>query len=169
MSATEDSVPRDDRDLSDLDDVKDRDELRDRYQTLLQELRVVLPGVQVLLAFLLTVPFSQRFGELDATGRNAYGFSMVTAALSVACLLTPTVFHRIGGRQERKSRLAWGIRLTIVGLLFLATSLVSGIWCVSRLVFGTSTAWLLTGLITASIALLWLALPVAVGHGRTEE
>jgi hypothetical protein len=169
MTATEDTVPRDDRDLSELDDVKDREELRNRYQTLLQELRVVLPGVQVLLAFLLTVPFSQRFSELDATGRDAYGFSMVTAALSVVCLLTPTVFHRIGGRQERKSRLKWGIRLTIVGLCFLAISLVSGIWCVSRLVFGSSTAWWLAGLVTGSIVLLWLTLPVAVGHGRTEE
>jgi hypothetical protein len=169
MSASEDTAPRDDRDLSELDDVRDREELRNRYQTLLQELRVVLPGVQVLLAFLLTVPFSQRFGELDATGRNAYGFAMVTAALSVVCLLTPTVFHRIGGRQERKSRLAWGIRLTIAGLLFVAISLVSGLWCVSRLVFGTSTAWWLAGLVTASIALLWLILPVAVGHGRSEE
>ena len=70
---------------------------------------------------------------------------MVTAVLSVVCLLTPTVFHRIGGRQERKSRLVWGIRLTVVGLLFLAISLVSGIWCVSRFVFGTSTAWWLAG------------------------
>jgi hypothetical protein len=169
MNASEDTAPRDDRDLSELDDVRDREELRNRYQTLLQELRVVLPGVQVLLAFLLTVPFSQRFGDLDATGRNAYGLAMFTAALSVVCLLTPTVFHRIGGRQERKSRLAWGIRLTIVGLLFLAVSLVSGLWCVSRFVFGTSTAWWLAGLVTAWIALLWLTLPVAVGHSRTED
>lgn len=168
MNATREG-PREDRNLSELDDVRDREELRNRYQTLLQELRVVLPGVQVLLAFLLTAPFSQRFNELDAAGRNTYGFAMITAALSVVCLLTPTVFHRVGGRQERKSRLAWGIRLTIVGLLSLAMSLVSALWCISRLVFGTSTAWWLAGLVTATIAVLWLTLPVLVSHNRRDE
>lgn len=158
--------PREDRDLAALDDVKDREELRNRYQTLLQELRVVLPGVQVLLAFLLTIPFSQRFGELDDTGRNTFGFAMVTAMLSVVCLLTPTVFHRIGGRQERKARLLWGIRLTIVGLLFLAMSLVSGLWCVARFVFGTTTAWWVSGIVAGSIVSLWLALPALVGRDR---
>jgi MFS family permease len=162
------TAPRDDRDLSELDDVKDREELRNRYQTLLQELRVVLPGVQVLLAFLLTIPFSQRFGELDDTGRNTFGFAMVTAMLSVVCLLTPTVFHRIGGRQERKARLAWGIRLTVVGLGLLAMSLVSGLWCVARFVFGTTTAWWLAAIVAGSIVSLWLALPSIVAHERNE-
>ena len=162
------TASREDRDLSELDDVKDREELRNRYQTLLQELRVVLPGVQVLLAFLLTIPYSQRFGELDDTGRNTFGFAMVTAMLSVVCLLTPTVFHRIGGRQERKARLAWGIRLTVVGLLLLAMSLVSGLWCVARFVFGTTTAWWLTAVVAGSIVSLWLALPTLVGHDRDD-
>jgi MFS family permease len=160
--------PRDDRDLAALDDVKDREELRNRYQTLLQELRVVLPGVQVLLAFLLTIPFSQRFAELDDTGRNTFGFAMVTAMLSVVCLLTPTVFHRIGGRQERKARLQWGIRLTMVGLLLLAMSLVSGLWCVARFVFGTTTAWWLAGIVAGSIVSLWLALPAIVARDRDD-
>ena len=48
----------------------DREELRTRYQMLLQELRVVLPGVQVLMAFLQTAPFAQRFGDLDDLGRG---------------------------------------------------------------------------------------------------
>ena len=169
MNTTGETAPREDRDLSELDDIKDREELRSRYQTLLQELRVVLPGVQVLLAFLLTIPFSQRFTDLDDTGRNTFGFTMVTAMLSVVCLLTPTVFHRIGGRQERKSRLAWGIRLTIVGLMLLALSLVSGVWCVSRFVFGTTTAWWLAALVAGSIASLWLALPAIVGHDRRDD
>jgi Family of unknown function (DUF6328) len=169
MNARAETLAREDRNLSDLDDVEDREELRERYQTLLQELRVVLPGVQVLLAFLLTVPFSQRFTDLDSTGRNTFGFAMVTAMLSVVCLLTPTVFHRVGGRRERKSRLGWGIRLTVVGLVLLATSLVSGLWCVARLVFGTSTAWWLAALVTATIAGFWIALPSVVGHDHGDE
>jgi MFS family permease len=169
MNASGDTGPREDRDLSELNDVKDRDELRNRYQTLLQELRVVLPGVQVLLAFLLTTPFTQRFTDLDKTGRDTFGFAMVTAMLSVACLLTPTVFHRVGGRQERKSRLAWGIRLTVVGLLLLALSLLSGLWCVSRFVFGTTTAWWLAALVGGTIIVLWFALPAIVARDRDDR
>ncbi len=55
-------------DAQDLDDMADRDVLRNRYEVLLQELRASLPGVQILSAFLLTAPFSQRFDELDDLG-----------------------------------------------------------------------------------------------------
>lgn len=61
----------DDRTLAELDNERDRVELRSRYYGLLQELRVVLPGVQVFLAFLLTVPFTQRFDDVDDRGRMA--------------------------------------------------------------------------------------------------
>ena len=100
-----------DRPLSDLDDDVDRVELRNRYYGLLQELRVILPGVQVLLGFLLTVPFAQRFSELDRTERIAYGVALFATFLSVICLLTPAVFHRVGERTARSARLRWGIRL----------------------------------------------------------
>ena len=86
------------RDAKELDDVADREELRKRYEMLLQELRVVLPGVQVLMAFLLTAPFAQRFDDLDDTGRRAYLVALVSALASTICLLTPTVFHRVADR-----------------------------------------------------------------------
>ena len=127
---------RDDRDLDELTTARDRKELRQRYYGLLQELRVVLPGVQVLVAFLLTVPFAQRFPELDDWGRRAYGVSLIASMLSVICLLTPTVYHRVARRTERTARLRWGIRMTIAGQWLIAVALVSGLWCVSRLVFG---------------------------------
>ena len=138
----------DDRELYELDDQLDREEppyrshllapseLRRRYGILLQELRVVLPGVQVLVGFLLTVPFANRFPELDASGRAAYGIALVASLLSVVCLITPTVYHRVADRRERTARLRWGIRLTVAGLALLAVALGAGLWCVSRLVFG---------------------------------
>jgi hypothetical protein len=164
MGTSDDSTSREDRELSQLDDLRDREELRSRYYGLLQELRVVLPGVQVLLAFLLTVPFAQRFGELDSTGRNAYGFAMVTAMLSVVCLLTPTMFHRIAERTERTARLRWGIRMEVVGLVLLAVALLTALWCVARLVFGTTTAWWLTAVVAVTLGGLWFALPLMVGR-----
>lgn len=153
----------DDRDLRELNDRTDRKELRQRYYGLLQELRVVLPGVQVLVGFLLTVPFAQRFPELDEQGRIAYGISLICSLVSVICLLAPTVYHRVASRTERTARLRWGIRMTVIGLVLLAIALVSGLWCVSRLVFGPTPAWLLTTPVAAIIVLLWFVLPKVSG------
>jgi hypothetical protein len=155
------------RDADDLDDVADRAELRNRYYGLLQELRVVLPGVQVLLAFLLTVPFANRFGQLDQAGRAAFAIALVGALLSVVCLLTPTVYHRVAERTERSARLAWSIRLTRVGLVLLGVSLITSFWCVARFVYGTATAWLLTTPIAVAIGALWIVIPRASG-GRPD-
>ena len=152
-----------DRDLHELDDRTHRKELRQRYYGLLQELRVVLPGVQVLVAFLLTVPFSQRFPELDDWGRRAYGVSLIASMLSVICLLTPTVYHRVARRTERTARLRWGIRMTIAGQWLIAVALVSGLWCVSRLVFGFRAAWVMTTPIALAIVACWLLLPKLSG------
>jgi len=99
-SDEESSDTSDDRGLHQLDDRLDREELRNRYAILLQELRVALPGVQVLVGFLLTVPFANRFPELDEGGRAAYGIALIASLLSVVCLLTPTVYHRVADRRE---------------------------------------------------------------------
>jgi len=150
----------------DLDDVEDREELRQRYYGLLQELRVVLPGVQVLLAFLFTVPFAQRFTELDALERDLYGVSMVSALLAVICLLSPTVFHRLAERTARSIRLVWGVRMVMVGLVLVAISLTSALWCVSRFVFGNALAVAVTIPAVVAIIVLWVILPLAVGRNR---
>jgi len=157
-----------DLDLGELDDHRDREELRKRYYGLLQELRVVLPGVQVLLGFLLTVPFAQRFGELDDLGRGAFAVAMLASLLSVVCLLAPAVYHRLADRTERIARLRWGIRMTVIGLMLLAVALVAALWCVSRLVFGTTLAWCLTVPVAVVIAVLWLVIPRATGRDDDE-
>src|SRR3954463_11268900 len=100
---------RPDEDTKYLDDVADRPELRDRYYGLLQELRVVLPGVQVLLAFLLTAPFAQRFKSLGATDRAVFGAALVCSMLSVISFVSPIAFHRFGPRTARALRLELSI------------------------------------------------------------
>jgi MFS family permease len=155
-----DQLEHADADAEELDDSADRDELRQRYYTLLQELRVVLPGVQVLLAFLLTVPFAQRFDELDDVGRAVFGTAMVSALLSVVCFLTPTIFHRVAERTARAARLEWGIRMTVLGMAFLGIALITSLWCVMRLIFGTATAWATTAPVVLAMVALWVALPL---------
>jgi MFS family permease len=148
-----------DEDTKYLDDTDDRAELRDRYYGLLQELRVVLPGVQVLLAFLLTAPFAAKFDQLDDWGRRAYQVALTSSMLSVTFLLSPTFLHRFGQRTARRDRLLWSIRLMVVGLILLGIALLTALWGVARFVFGDATAWELVVPVAVTMLVLWSLLP----------
>jgi hypothetical protein len=149
-----------DKTLRQLDDQEDREELRQRYYGLMQELRVVLPGVQVLAAFLLTVPFDGRFGELDDAERLAYGVALMSATLSVVAFVAPTAFHRLGDRRARSQRLALAILLTRVGISLLAVALTASTYVVGRFVFGDAAGlWMAAGVATAMVV-LWFATPL---------
>jgi amino acid transporter len=143
-----------------LDDDVDREELRQRYYGLLQELRVVLPGVQVLMAFLLTVPFAQRFDQLDGFGRAMFMVALMASVLSVIAFLAPTAYHRFGDRRNRSHRLRTGIRLTRVGLGFLALSLLSALTVVVRFVYGNDEALVVVPACAAAMVVLWLVVPI---------
>lgn len=157
------------RSSAELDDVADREELRNRYEMLLQECRVVLPGVQVLSAFLLTAPFSQRFDQLDDWGRRAYVVAMVTSMVSVVSLMTPAMLHRIGDRTARSARLSIGIATFIGGMVFLAVALVSAMWAVMRFVFGTGQAWWYTLPLLAVLVILWVVVPRLIRPRRASS
>ena len=107
----------------------------------------------MLLAFLLTVPFAQRFHELDAAGRRAYEVALTSSMLSVVFLLGPTFLHRFGERTARRDRLLWSIRLMVVGLVLLGIALLAALWGVARFVFGDGSA-------------MQLVIPVGRGDGR---
>jgi hypothetical protein len=160
----------DDRPAEELDDIRDREELRDRYYGLLQELRVLLPGVQILVAFLFTVPFSSRFDQLDAVGRDLYGVALVSGLLAVVAFTTPTVFHRVGARRSRSLRLQWGIRTTRAGLVLLAISLVSALIVVARVVLDVPLAIAAVATVVVALIGLWVVLPlVTAGRGQDAD
>jgi MFS family permease len=157
-----DEVVPSDEDTRYLDDNVDRRELRERYYGLLQELRVVLPGVQVLLAFLLTAPFAQRFNELDAWGRRAYEVALTGSMLSVVFLLGPTFLHRLGERTARRDRLLWSIRLMVVGLALLGVALLAALWGVARFVFGDGSALQLVIPVVVAMGAVWIVVPLTL-------
>lgn len=164
----DDQVPSD-QDTRYLDDTSDRRELRERYYGLLQELRVVLPGVQVLLAFLLTVPFAPRFNELDPAGRRAYEVALTGSMLSVVLLLGPTFLHRFGERTARRDRLLWSIRLMVVGLGMLGVALMAALWGVARFVFGDGSALQLVIPVAVAMIGVWIVVPLTLRRrGSTE-
>lgn len=128
---------------------------------LLQELRIVLPGVQILFAFLLTVPFAQRFAELTGLQRNVFFATLLCTAAATALLIAPSAHHRLLFRQgAREHRLRVGNLLTIFGLIFLVPAMVGVIFVITDLMFGLMGAVAVTVLMALVFGLLWFALPL---------
>ncbi len=140
-----------------------RDEARDRYQELLQELRVILPGVQVLFAFLLTAPFSARFNELDELGRDLYGVALLGTALSMVMLLAPASYHRVA-RRASSDRLRTAVMLTVAGMATLAVSVLVVVFAVMRFIFEVDAALPVTVVLALVIAGFWYLLPLLRGR-----
>ena len=138
-----------------------QEELRERYSELLEEVRVVLPGVQVLFAFLLTSPFSSRFPELDRVGEQAYAVALLCTAASTIILVAPTAYHRMAPRRDRHTRLHIAVRLVVLGLATLALAISVSVFVVARFVFGTPTGIVLGGLVAGGAGALWWAFPLA--------
>ncbi|HET6750741.1 MAG TPA: DUF6328 family protein [Actinomycetes bacterium] len=136
---------------------------------LLQELRVVLPGVQVLLAFLLTAPFQQRFAQLPGSLRNAFFASIVCATLATALLIAPSAHHRLRWRAGEKDRLLRiANREAIWGTVFLAAAIVLALYVITNVLFSTWLAVVTAAVAVAVFAWLWYALPL-VGRSSSKE
>jgi hypothetical protein len=128
---------------------------------LLNELRVALPGVQVLFAFLLVVPFSQRFGVLDATDRRLYFAAVIGSAVASACLIAPSAHHRLRFRSGSKERmLKVANALSVAGMVALALSMGCVVYVISSVLYSNSAAAGIAAAVTAGIALLWFVLPL---------
>ncbi len=128
---------------------------------LLQELRIVLPGVQVLFAFLLTVPFAQRFTELTSLQRSVFFATLLCTAVATALLIAPSAHHRLLWRRgAREHRLRSGDSLTILGLVFLVPAMVGVIFVIADLMFGLVEAVAVSVLMAVSFAGLWFVLPL---------
>jgi Family of unknown function (DUF6328) len=127
----------------------------------LQELRIVLPGVQVLFAFLLTVPFTQRFPELTDLQRYVFFATLLCTAAATALLIAPSAHHRLLWRQgAREHRLRMGNLLTILGLVFLVPAMVGVMFVISGLLFNQLVAIVVTVIMATSFAGLWFILPL---------
>jgi Family of unknown function (DUF6328) len=128
---------------------------------LLQELRVMIPGVQVLLAFLLTVPFQQRFANLPGSMRNAFFASIACATLATAFLIAPSAHHRLRWRAgEKEALVRIGNQMAIAGTVFLAAAIVLALYVITDVLFTTDLAlWTAIGAVIV-FGGLWYALPM---------
>ena len=129
---------------------------------LLNELRVALPGVQVLFAFLLTVPFSDRFHTLSDVQRGIYFGTFVGTTIATGVLMAPTAYHRIRFRQGDKERmLRTSNRFAIVGIAFLALSVTSAVVLTTDLMFGLGTAAVVGLCVLLFLVWVWFAIPIS--------
>ncbi len=128
---------------------------------LLGELRVALPGVQVLFAFLLVVPFNPRFTTLSSGQKHLYLASLLFAGVASALLIAPAAHHRVTFRLQDKRYLVLAAnRLAIVGLACLAIAMTAAIALVTDVVFDTDTAIAAAAGIGLLFLSLWGLLPL---------
>ncbi len=134
---------------------------------LLNELRVAIPGVQVLFAFLLTVPFQQRFGEITEFQRMTYFATLLLSAAATAFLIAPTAYHRIMFRERDKPRLIHTATVQcIVGLALLALALNGAVLLISDVLFGTTTVVVVVAVVALTFLWLWFGLGLVRRLGR---
>ena len=143
----------------DLDD----DQLQTELEHLLQELRVALPGVQILFAFLLTVPFANRFEQVTPFQEDAYLATLIATFAASVCLIAPTSYHRLRFRRhtDPERMLNTANVLVIVGLACLALALTSAILFVTDFLFGRTTSVALTTAGGLLLLGLWYAIPLS--------
>jgi hypothetical protein len=139
----------------------EQERLDRNLEQLLGELRVALPGVQVLFAFLLVVPFNQRFADITSFQRTVYFVTLLCATAACACLIAPTAHHRIEFRAKDKERIVMGgNRLALVGLALLATAMTGAITLVTDFLYSSTTTAIAAGAVALVFFLLWAVLPV---------
>jgi len=127
---------------------------------LLNELRVVLPGVQMLFGFLLAVPFTQRFGGISELQSNLYYGTFLAATAASVFLIAPASFHRIVWRHGRKRQLLQiSNKLAIIGTACLAFAIAGSVALVTSLLFGNTWAACIAALVAGLIAAIWFVLP----------
>jgi len=135
---------------------------RDRQMIeLLNELRVALPGVQILFAFLLTVPFTQRFPQLTDFQRDVFYVTLLAATVSATCLIAPSAAHRLRFHQSER---AWLIEsanvLMIAGLGCLAVAIGAAFLLITDVLYDGPKVWIFSLLVWALIVGLWFVRPL---------
>ena len=142
-------------------DEADSERIDRNLQEMLGELRVALPGVQVLFAFLLVVPFNLRFAQVTDFQKTIYFITLLFTTASTICLIAPTVHHRLEFRQQDKERIVrTGNRIVVLGLAFLAIAMTGAVLTITDYLYGGTTTAIAAGGVGVAFVLLWYLIPL---------
>ncbi|GAA2445847.1 DUF6328 family protein [Streptomyces macrosporus] len=140
------------------------------FVELLQELRVIQTGVQILFAFLLTLAFTQRFDELDAVQRGTYVTTLLLAVVASVLFTAPAALHRALFRRGVKRLLVEvSSRLAAAGLVVLALALTGSVLLVVDVVLGRAVGIVVAACVLAFCAAVWALLPLGIRRLRTGD
>lgn len=138
---------------------EEQERLNRRLLELLNEIRVAMPGVQVLFGFLLAVPFQQRFADATAFQRNVYFFTLVASAVATALFIAPIAYHRVMlGEGDRPHIIQVGTRLLILGLIALALAMNGAVLLVCDVLFGPAITTFTVIATLSLFAWLWFGM-----------
>jgi len=139
------------------------------FADLLQELRVAQTGVQILFAFLLTLPFSNGFPKTTEFQKVVYMVALISAAFAAAMIISPVAFHRALFRQGRKPELVrFAHRMATAGLGFLLVSMCASILLITAYLMSTWLAIILSAVAAAWFLTFWVIFPI-IRHSWIDE
>jgi uncharacterized protein DUF6328 len=161
QSASGDEREREDRERGSGRDETEEERLDRNLGELLQELRVALPGVQVLFAFLLAVPFQKGYEKITPFQKDVYFATLICTAISAVMLISPSAYHRLTFRYQQKRRLVfYSNRFSIIGLVFLALAMIGAITLITNVLFGATATIVVAALAVLFFGFFWFALPL---------
>jgi hypothetical protein len=149
-----------------VSDGKPQHDLDQELIELLNELRVALPGVQVLFAFLLAVPFANGWTRVTALQRDVFFVAFLANAAASILLIAPSAYHRLRWREgDKEQMLRTSNRLAIAGTLFLALGMTAAVFLISDILFEGLWAAVTSALIAGGFAWFWYGLPLSRRSG----
>ena len=154
---SEDAVKAQVENAQDAEEIKER--LEREHRELFEEIRVLIPGAEVLFGFLLAIRFTEKFAELSSVQEYVYYGTLLSTAVALVLLLAPAVHHRLRFREGDKAYLLRKAnREAIAGSAAIALAFSGALFVVTDLGFGTVAAILVTALFIAFTAWRWWAL-----------
>jgi amino acid transporter len=139
----------------------DKERIDREVLELLNELRVTLPGVQVLFAFLLILPFQPAFSEVTDLERAVYFVAVLATTAATTLLIAPASYHRLRFRERDKERmLRISNRLAIGGMVCLALAVSAAVFLITEVVVGDAMAVLVAGVVAFGLTIFWFAIPL---------
>ncbi len=140
------------------------------YGELLQEMRVLQAGVQILFAFLLTLAFQASFAKVTDFQRNTYLVALIAAALATACIIGPVPFHRVVFRRGMKADLIKAAtRYVTAGLAALFVSIAGAVLLVLDVLLSRTVAVVVTAMLSAVFVVLWVVIPYIARAGEVDD
>jgi cation transport ATPase len=138
-----------------------KEQLDQEWGELVEEHRLAMPGVQVLFAFLLILPFQNRFERLTTQQEYVYYAALLCATIAIILLITPTASHRIRWRkQDKEALMVMATRTAITATVFIAASMTASVYLITDVLFGEPATVIVASLVALAFATFWYAFPL---------